>query len=89
MTDKFGNNLSVGDRIVFCHRGWDGKDANLQLGTITRITNKGVWCKPDNAIYGRNYHRYDFKLRKYVEAKDAPTTGWKWSTKNMVVKVNF
>ena len=87
MTDQFGNELSVGDRIVFCYRGWLGKDADLQMGTVTRITEHGVWCKPDNSRFGRRYDRYNYKTKSYEPPKNAPTQGWKWSTRNLVVKM--
>jgi hypothetical protein len=70
--DKFGTPINVGDKVVYCYRGYFGKDADLRKGTIEKITNYGVWIKPDSPawLYCTN------------------SRGQKWSTFRMVVKLS-
>ena len=87
--DAIGQIIHEGDRVVFCHRGWDGKDANLQPGTVMRVTDFGVWTKPDNPRFGHEYSdkHYDSDTRKFVTTKYYEHNGWKWSHNYLVVKL--
>lgn len=85
--DALGRKTYKGDRVVFCYRGWDGKRADLQPGTVMRVTDYGFWIKPDNPRYARNLSRWDWKTKKYVKPVNAPTDGWKWSSCKMVIKL--
>ena len=87
--DALGQIIHEGDRVVFCHRGWCGKDAILQPGTVMRITDYGVWTKPDDPNFGHEYSnkRYDSVARKFITTKYYEHNGWKWSHSHLVVKL--
>ena len=87
--DAIGQIIHKGDRVVFCFRGCDGKDANLQPGTVMKVTECGVWTKPDNPRFGREHSDkyYDSIARKMVTTKYYEHNGWKWSHSHLVVKL--
>ena len=53
-----------------------------------RITDFGVWTKPDNSRFGHEYSdkHYDSVTRKFV-TKYYEHNGWKWSHNYLVVKL--
>ena len=87
--DAIGQIIHKGDRVVFCYRGWSGKDAILSTGTVMRITDCGVWTKPDGPRFGREHSDkyYDSIARKMVTTKYYEHNGWKWSHSHLVVKL--
>ena len=87
--DAIGNKVYKGDKVVFCYRGWDGKDAKLSTGTVMRVTDCGVWINPDNPRFGHEYSdkHYDSVARKFVTTKYYEHNGWKWSHSHLVVKL--
>lgn len=87
--DAIGQNVYKGDRVVFCYRGWDGKDANLQPGTVMRVTDNGVWIKPDNPRFGHEFSdkKYDYNTRSFVTTKYYEHNGWKWSHGHLIVRL--
>ena len=87
--DALGQIIHEGDRVVFCHRGWCGKDAILQPGTVMRITDYGVWTKPDDPTFGHEYSdkHYDSVAHKFIATKYYAHNGWKWSHSHLVVKL--
>lgn len=87
--DAIGQKVYKGDRVVFCHRGWDGKEARLLTGTVMRVTDWGVWTKPDDSYFGHEYSdkRYDVGAHKFVTTKYYEHNGWKWSHSHLVVKL--
>lgn len=87
--DAGGQKVYKGDRVVFCYRSWDGKKAKLLTGTVMRVTNCGVWTKPDNPSYGHTYsdRRYDAEPRKFITTKYYDHNGWKWSSSHLIVKL--
>ena len=89
IVDAAGQKVYKGDRVVFCHRGWDGKGATLCTGTVMRITDYGVWTKPDDPYYGIEFSdkKYDYKNHKFVTTKYYEHNGWKWSHNHLIVKL--
>ena len=89
ITDAVGQKVYKGDRVVFCNRGWDGKDAQLCTGTVMRITDCGVWTKPDNPYYGHEFSdkKYNYQTRSFVTTKYYEHNGWKWSHSHLIVKL--
>jgi hypothetical protein len=87
IVDAVGQKVYKGDRVVFCHRGWDGKEANLQLGTVRKITKCGVWIYPDNPRFGRKYGHYDYTNKKWCYDEHVETFGLKWSHGHLIVKL--
>ena len=87
--DAIGQIIHEGDRVVFCYRGWDGKDAKLRTGTVMRITDFGVWTKPDDPKFGHEYSdkRYDPGTHNFITTKYYAHNGWKWSHSHLVVKL--
>ena len=87
--DAIGQIIHEGDRVVFCYRGWDGKAAELQPGTVMRITDYGVWTKPDDPTFGHEYSnkRYDSDTHNFITTKYYAHNGWKWSHSHLVVKL--
>lgn len=87
--DAIGQIIHEGDRVVFCYRGWDGKAAELQLGTVMRITDYGVWTKPDDPTFGHEYSdkHYDSVAHNFITTKYYEHNGWKWSHSHLVVKL--
>lgn len=87
--DAIGQIIHEGDRVVFCHRGWCGKDAILQPGIVMRITDCGVWTKPDNPEFGHEFSdkHYDPETHKHIITKYYEHNGWKWSHSHLVVKL--
>lgn len=87
--DAIGRKVYKGDRVVFCYRGWDGKEAKLQPGIVMRVTDYEVWIKPDNPRFGHEYsdRRYDMKTHKVITTKYYEHNGWKWSSSHLVVKL--
>lgn len=87
--DAIGQKVHKGDRVVFCDRGWDGKAADLQPGTVMRVTEHGVWTKPDDPSYGHTYAdtRYDRDTNAFITTKYYDHNGWKWSNSHLIVKL--
>lgn len=87
--DAIGQNVYKGDRVVFCDRGWDGKAADLQSGTVMRVTDCGVWTKPDDPSYGHEFSdkRYDSETHKLIITKYYEHNGWKWSHNYLIIKL--
>ena len=89
IVDAVGQKVYKGDRVVFCHRGWDGKEARLLTGTVMRITDCGVWTKPDEPYFGHEFSdkKYDYNTRSFVTTKYYEHNGWKWSHNHLIVKL--
>ena len=87
--DAIGQDVYTGDRVVFCYRGWSGKDAILATGTVMRITDCGVWTKPDDPEFGHEFSdkRYDPETRKPIITKYYEHNGWKWSHNHLIIKL--
>ena len=87
--DAIGNKVYKGDRVLFCYRGLDGNSAELSTGTVMRVTDCGVWIKPDNPRFGHEYSdkRYDSDTHKFITTKYYEHNGWKWSSSRLVVKL--
>ena len=87
--DAIGNKVYKGDKVVFCYRGFYGKDAKLSTGTVMRVTDCGVWIKPDNPRFGHEYSikQYDESAPNYITTKYYEHNGWKWSSSHLVVKL--
>ena len=87
--DAIGNKVYKGDKIVFCYRGWRGTSAELSTGTVMRVTDCGVWIKPDNPRFAHEYSdkHFDSVARKFVTTKYYEHNGWKWSSSRLVVKL--
>lgn len=87
--DAIGQKVYKGDRVVFCDRGWDGKAADLQAGTVMRVTDCGVWTKPDDPSYGHTYAatRYDRDTHTFITTKYYEHNGWKWSHNYLIIKL--
>ena len=54
-----------------------------------RITDFGVWTKPDDPRFGHEYSdkRYDPDTHNFITTKYYAHNGWKWSHSHLVVKL--